>query len=86
MRAWHYWWRTIALACLLPMAGCAELGATIPVVVDGMVQMNKLIQEYRTLDPSAGTPTLVCEHEVTPPAPPKGAEIDMLCSATFPPE
>ncbi len=74
----------LIVACILPLMSCAQAAPYIPVVVDGLAQLTRLIEDYQALDPSAGDPVLVCEHEVTPATPTSGGEIDMLCSAVFP--
>ncbi len=74
----------ILVACMLPLMSCAQVAPHIPAVLDGMAQLNRLIQDYQLLDPSAGEPVMVCEHEVTPSTSTSGGEIDMLCSAVFP--
>ena len=74
----------IIIALMFPLMGCAQMAPYVPAVVDGMAQLTRLIEEYQALDPSAGTPVMVCEHEVTPATPTAGGEIDMLCSAVFP--
>ena len=74
----------IIITLMFPLMSCAQAAPYIPAVVDGMTQLAELIEDYKALDPTAGEPVMVCEHEVTPATPTEGGEIDMLCSAVFP--